>query len=118
MATIWTLGHPSKRTRFSYRGSVATGVTLLQSGAPNIDPSFFRAALDTFRGMAVKGGFSEDNPSQGGFGEWVQEKSADKKLNGRRLTPRHGSFIAAILCSEAGVKSHLRGMAVWLEFPK
>jgi hypothetical protein len=118
MKTIWTLGHPSKRTQFSYEGSVTNGVALDQYGKPNIDAAFFRAALDTFRGRELKGGFSEDDPPRGGFGEWVQNKSRDKNLNRRTLTPRHGSFMAAILCEEAGVRSRLRGMAVWLTFPK
>lgn len=118
MKTIWTLGYMSKRTQFSYRGSVSTGVTLVQSREPTIEAAFFRAAMDTFRDKQVKGGFKEDDPPRGGFGEWVQSASRDKKLNARTLTPRHGSFIAAILCSEAGVKSHLNGMAIWLEFPK
>jgi len=52
----------------------------------------------------------------------IQEKSVNPnavytKLLTPPLTPRHGSFIAAILCSEAGVKCHLKGMAVWLDFP-
>lgn len=48
MKTIWTLGHPSKRTQFSYRGSMSTEVTLIQSGKPTIDAALFRAALARF----------------------------------------------------------------------
>ncbi len=86
------------------------------TGRPTISAAFFRATLERFRGRRVKGGFKEDDPPRGGFGEWVQNES--KKLAGRALTPRHGSFIAAILCSEGDVKRDLVGMAVWLEFPK
>ena len=119
MKTIWTLGHPSMRKSFDYEGTVSKGATLIhQAGKPHIDPALFRAALNTFRGIEMKGGFMEDNPSRGGFGEWVQKASKDKRLNSRALTPRHASFIAAILCKEAGVKSRLEGMAVWLRFPE
>jgi hypothetical protein len=50
-----------------------------------------------------------------GFGEWVRKESS--RLNSRKLTPRHGSFMAAILCSEAGVKPSLVGNTVVLKFP-
>ena len=116
MKTIWTLGHPSKRTQFSYTGSIASKVTLNQSGAPKIEAALFQAALNEFRGKSVRGGFKENDPPKGGFGEWVQNNS--KELTGRALTPRHASFIAAILCSEAQVNSRLQGVAVWLDFPK
>lgn len=112
----WTLGPPSRRTQFLYAGSIATQVTLIQAGMPTIDSAFFQAALETFRGRIVKGGFNVAFPTKGGFGEWVQSES--KRLTGKALTPRHGSFIAAILCSEGNVRSYLKGMAVWLEFPK
>jgi hypothetical protein len=44
-----------------------------QAGKPYIDAALFKAALNTFRGKEVKGGFKEDDPPHGGFGEWVQE---------------------------------------------
>lgn len=89
MTEIWTLGHPSRRTQFRYEGTVSSGVTLLQKGKPSIEVEFFAAALNAFRG----------------------------RDDGRSLTPRHASFIAAILCHEAGVISRLDGSAVWLKFP-
>ena len=64
----------------------------------------------------MKGGFKEDDPPRGGFGEWVRDRSSE--LNSRKLSPRHASFMAAILCHEAGVKSRLDRNAVWLRFPK
>jgi hypothetical protein len=94
---------------------MATGVTLIQSGKPETDAAFFRGALEAFRGRQVKGGFRMDDPPRGGFGEWVQTKSKDKRLNRRALTPRHGSFMAAILCSEGEVKSQLKGVAAKME---
>ncbi|SRR5579871_2583548 len=115
MPEIWTLGHPSKRTRFRYTGSIETGVTLVQTGKPRIGPTFFQAALQTFQGREIKGGFKEDDPPRGGFGEWIQQNSG--KINGRLLSPRHASFIAAILCHEASVRSRLDGLTVWLRFP-
>jgi hypothetical protein len=118
MKTIWTLGHPSKRKSFDYEGTSSTGVTLIhQAGKPYIDAALFTAALNTFKGKEVKGGFKEDDPPRGGFGEWVQETSRDKALSSTALTPRHASFIAAILCEESGVQSRLEGKSVWLRFP-
>jgi hypothetical protein len=111
--TLATLGH--KRTQFSYSGSIRDGVVLQQSGHPQIDGSFFTAALSHFAGRTVMGGFSEDDPIKGGFGEWVRDASS--RLNSRTLSPRHGSFMAAILCSEAEVESSLDGNAVVLQFP-
>jgi hypothetical protein len=111
--TLTTLGH--NPTEFSYSGSIRDGVVLKQSGNPKIDASFFTAALSHFAGRTVKGGFSEDNPIKDGFGEWVRDASS--RLNSRTLSPRHGSFMAAILCSEAGVKSTLDGNPVVLQFP-
>jgi hypothetical protein len=116
MTRLSTLGPERRRTSFSYYGSTSIGVTLQQTGNPVIDAGFFEAALQHFAGREVKGGFKEDDPSSGGFGEWVQSTSA--KSNSRKLTPRHASFMAAILCHEAGVESWLDGNAVWLRFPK
>jgi len=115
--TLTTLGSPGKRTEFSYSGSIHIGVVLHQSGHPKIDSQLFREALSYFAGQTVKGGFKEDDPIPGGFGEWLQNESP--RLNSqRKLTPRHGSFVAAILCAEAGVKSSLDGNAIVLSFPK
>jgi hypothetical protein len=111
--TLATLGH--KRKEFSYSGSIWDGVVLKQTGHPQIDASFFTAALSHFAGQTVMGGFSEDSPIKGGFGEWVRDASS--RLNSRMLSPRHGSFMAAILCKEAAVKSWLEGNAVVLQFP-
>jgi hypothetical protein len=115
MTVLWTLGGPNRRTQFSYEGAISTGVVLFQAGKPQIEPALFNAALQAFSGREVKGGFKEDAPPSGGFGEWVQNNS--RSINGRRLTPRHASFIAAILCHEAGVTSRLDGVSVWLKFP-
>src|SRR5467141_4177666 len=105
--TLTTLGRNPKE--FSYSGSVRTGVVLCQSSHPRIDAAFFDAALSHFAGQPVPGGFRQDDPPPGGFGEWVQ--NASLTLNSRKLTPRHGSFMAAILCDEARVKPSLDGNA-------
>ena len=116
MPTLNTLGHPSKRTTFTYEGSITTGVRLHQTGNPKIDAAFFAAALKQFAGQEVKGGFKMDDPPKEGFGWWVQENSA--RCNSQKLSARHGSFMAAILCAEAGATSRLNGTSVWLRFPK
>jgi len=115
MPTIFTCGNPGKRTEFTYEGDIYTGVILkFTSGDKIVSAEFLRAASDEFRGKEIRGGFSMDNPPPDGFGAWVQDKS--KKLNKTSLTPRHGSFIAAIL-QEAGLLScRLEGNAVILTF--
>ena len=115
MPKIKTIGSERKRTCFEYEGSVKEGTTLLFSVKQFISSELFFVALSSFRGMTVKGGFSMTDPPQGGFGEWVKDNSSKY---GRKLTPRHGSFIAAILVSEGYIRSSLRGNSVMLHFPK
>lgn len=115
MPIIQTLGHPSRRTWLSYEGGISEGTTLLQTGNPFISSELYRAALEHFSGKTIPGGFSMTDPTPGGFGEWAQENSSKY---GRSLTPRHGSFIAAILVHEGYLRSSLRGNAVILHFPK
>lgn len=115
MKKLETLGSPNRRTEFIYSGSIHSGVVLHQSGSPKIDAKVFSEALQYFAGKTVKGGFKMDDPPVGGFGEWLQNES--ERLNSRKLTPRHASFVAAILCAEAGVKSSLDGNSVVLRFP-
>lgn len=114
MTKIQTLGSKEKRTWFEYKGSIKEGTTLLFSGKPFISSEFYRDVLSSFNGMTIKGGFSMTDPSHGGFGEWVNENSSKY---GRRLTPRHGSFISAILVSEGYIRSSLKGNSVILHFP-
>jgi hypothetical protein len=112
---LWTLGPPKRRKEFCYSGSIQSGVVLDQSGHPRIDARVFAEALKHFAGETVYGGFKEDDPTSGGLGEWLQRASPG--LNSRRLTPRHGSFVAAILCAEGNVRHLLEGNAVVLHFP-
>ncbi len=114
MPTIWTLGGPSKRTQFIYTGDVRAGAVLHFTGRPRISGSFFQAMLKQFRGITIPGGFSMTDPTPSGLGEWVQNNSP--KLNTDSLTPRHVSFIAAILVNEGFITSSLKGNAVYLHF--
>jgi len=113
---LLTLGAASRRKEFTYSGSIESGVTLNQTGKPFVSAELFSEAMQHFAARRVYGGFSQDNPTAGGFGEWVERESA--RLNSRGLSPRHGSFIAAILCAEADVRSELEGNTVVLHFPE
>ncbi len=114
MPRIWTLGGQNKRTQFNYSGNVATGATLLFTGSPHVSSQFFREILQHFNGKTVPGGFSMTDPTPDGLGQWVEENS--KRLNGIKLTPRHASFIAAILVYEGLITNSLDGNAVYLHF--
>jgi len=115
MPTIWTLGSETRRTQFTYSGSVSTGVTLLFTGKPYISPEFFKAIMAHFKGSTVTGGFSMTDPTAGGLGQWVEKNS--KFINEISLSPRHASFIAAILVHEGLITSNLHRNAVYLYFP-
>ena len=113
MPKIQTLGSQGKRTWFSYEGNVNEGTTLLQSGRPFISPELYKDVLKYFSGRTILGGFSRTDPTSGGFGEWLQKNSPKY---GRSLTPRHGSFIAAILVHEGRITHSLEGNAIILHF--
>lgn len=56
-----------------------------------------------------------NNPPADGFGAWVQTNS--RTLNdGQVLTPRHASFIAAILRDAGWLNCQLDGLSVMLNF--
>lgn len=115
MPTIFTCGSPGKRTEFTYDGNIHTGVVLkFASGDKPVSAELLRAAVNEFRGKEIRGGFSMDNPPPDGFGAWVQNRS--KTLNKTSLTPRHGSFIAAILQEVGLLRCSLNGNAVILKF--
>jgi hypothetical protein len=113
---LLTLGPDSRKREFTYSGSIDTEVNLYQTGSPTVSANLFAEAMRHFAGRRVYGGFSQDNPTPGGFGEWVARESPH--LNSRKLSPRYGSFIAAILCAEADVRCELDGNAVVLYFPE
>jgi hypothetical protein len=115
MPTIFTCGGPARKTEFTYEGDFDNGVIIkFSSGSTKISHSFLKAAIDHFRGREVKGGFSMTNPTPGGFGQWIESKS--RTLNKTPLTPRHGSFIAAILQEMGYLHCGLDGNAVTLKF--
>ena len=116
MPRLQTLGSPGKRTWFSYSHVVGGVVLDEQRGRPRIDARFLDRARHHFSGQTVLGGFKEDGPPVGSFGAWVEADS--RNYNSRNLTPRHGSFMAAILCSESGVRNWLNGRSVVLSFPE
>lgn len=115
MPVIQTLGPRRIRTWFRYEGSVNQGTMLLfRSGEIFISHELFLAALRHFSGQTVRGGFNMTNPTTGGLGEWIKRNSSKY---GRSLTPRHGSFVAAILVHEGYISSSLQGNAIMLHFP-
>lgn len=115
MPKIFTCGSSNRRTRFTYEGNVQNGVTLkFDSGDIKVTSGFLNVAINQFRGKVIRGGFSMTRPTPGGFGEWVQNQST--KFNKTSLTPRHGSFIAAILREAGYLKCTLDGNAIILKF--
>ena len=109
MPTIHTLGPPGRRTEVTYSGDTATGVTLhFDSANLSISSNLIQTILETFNGQIIPGGFCMTAPSHGGLGEWVQENS--------NLSPRHASFIAAILVHEGLIRSSLQGNSIYLHF--
>lgn len=116
MPRIKTCGGPQRATEFSYEGSVRTGVVITFDKAPSVTltAAFFQAIITEFRGRSIRGGFKMDDPPPDGFGTWVQDNSA--WLNNQSLTPRHASFIAAILRHEEYLNCRLEGNAVILVF--
>jgi len=115
MPTIFTCGGPSKRTKLTYHGDLEKGVTIkFESGNATVSNAFLKATIEHFKGKEVRGGFSMTNPTPGGFGQWIKDNS--KTLNKIPLSPRHGSFIAAILQDLGCLDSSLNGHAVILKF--
>lgn len=114
MQKIYTLGGINRKKQFSYGGSIDTGVTLQFGVKTYVSAQFFKEILDQFAGRTIPGGFSMTDPTPNGLGQWVKDNS--KRLNGMNLTPRHASFIAAILVHEEFITSGLKGNAVYLDF--
>lgn len=111
MPIIFTCGGTTKRTEFAYDGDFDSGVIIkFASGNIEVSHTFLKASIDHFRGREVRGGFSMTNPTPGGFGQWIESKS--KTLNMTPLTPRHGSFIAAILREMGYLHCRLDGVYV------
>ncbi len=115
MPNIYTCGNPGRRTEFTYEGNLDSGIIIkFTSCNINISTVFLKAVIDHFKGREVKGGFSMTSPTPGGFGQWV--KSNSRTLNETPLSPRHGSFIAAILKEMGYLQSYTDGNAIILRF--
>ena len=115
MPRIITCGGHQRATEFSYEGSMQGGfVIMFDSGNIPLAAEFLQAIITEFRGKTIRGGFKMDNPPADGFGKWVQDHSV--LLNGRHLTPKHASHIAAILRHEGYLNCRLDGNAVLLDF--
>ena len=95
MQTANTLGRGNKARPFTYTGSVENGVHIFMSASSNfeISASQFRQLLQHFSGKTVPGGFKMTEPKKDGFGEWIKNQFTN-------LSPRHSSFIAAVLVAE------------------
>jgi hypothetical protein len=114
MPQIMTLGSSGKAKKFEYTGNELDGFVIKYAyGNVSIDSSFYRLILKTFRGKKIHGGFSRDNPTQGGLGEWVRDNS---NHNSQQLTPQHASRVAAILVHEKKAESYLEGNKVIMTF--
>jgi hypothetical protein len=115
MPTIRTCGGPQRATEFSYEGTVQAGIVIMfDTVNVTLRTEFLQAIITEFRGRTIRGGFKMDDPPPDGFGRWVQDNS--NLLNGQSLTPRHASFIAAILRHEGYLNCRLDGNAVILDF--
>lgn len=108
--TIQTCGPADKRKYFSYQGSSTKGVTLFFDTPVQIPATVFQRILHRFQGQTVPAGVSMTHPTVGGIGEFVAAM-------GHGLTPRHASFICAILHHENRVNCTLRGAAIWVSIP-
>lgn len=104
-------------TRFEYTGSVDEGVILhFDTGDANVSKKLFVDLLSNFaKRKDVKAGVSMTSPPSDGIGAWVQENSR-KYNSGNQLTPRHASFIIAILLHEKKIECRLNGNAVIVDF--
>lgn len=114
--TTITCGIPVRATHFSYNGSLETGIELyFKTTSAKVGVSFLQKIITEFRGKTVPGGFSMTDPKRGGLGIWVRDHSRDLN-NGNALTPRHASFIAAVLRDAGKLTCTTEGNAVILMF--
>lgn len=110
MPTIETCGPEHLKTSFTYRGSAQHGIIIeFETGDFQINAEIIQSVLKHFRGQQVRGGFSMTNPTLGGVGEYLASL-------GDSLTPRHASFLCAVLRHEGLIESGLDGNAVVVTF--
>ncbi len=114
MNKTMTLGSPGKAVTFVYSGNVLDGVVIKYKYADvYVNRDFLNHILATFKGKRVLGGFSETEPTPGGFGEWVRDNS---EFNSQPLTPKHASRIAAIFVAEGYAESYRDRNTVIIKF--
>lgn len=110
MPTIATCGPAAKSTWFTYRGNIGEGIILeFESGHFEIRANVIASVVNHFRGRTVRGGFSMTSPPPGSVGEFLQQQ-------GHGLTPRHATFLCAVLQHEGLVNCTLDGNAVVVAF--
>ena len=110
MPTIETCGPENVKTRFTYRGSSQEGITIeFETGDFTIGAAIIQNVLNHFQGQRVRGGLSMTDPTPGGVGEYLAGL-------GNALTPRHASFLCAVLRHEGLVNCELDGNAVVVAF--
>lgn len=110
MPTIETCGRENVRTNFTYRGNAQQGITIeFETGDFTIDAEIIQNVINHFRGQRVRGGFSMTDPTPGGIGEHLVSL-------GNSLTPRHASFLCAVLRHEGVVNCYFDGNAVIVAF--
>lgn len=83
-------------------------------GTRSFHLSFTNQFVKTLLAGKLKVDLACTNPTPGGLGKWIQENS---KKYGCSLSPRHGSFIAAILAHEGYITSEVDGNTIILYFP-
>lgn len=98
-------------TTFSYKGDAQHGVLIQhQRVSYEVIHKVFEDLLTQFAGRTIPGGFSMTAPISGGVGEYLSHQSI------QALTPRHGSFICAILRHEKLVTCSMSGNSIMVHF--
>ena len=116
MPYTMTCGAPAKATEFAYCGSVNQGITLIfRNGDVYICAQFLALIRNEFKGRRIIGGFNMTEPPPDGLGAWVKNNSREFN-NGTALSPRHASFIAAIMRDAGWLDCQLEGRRVVLNF--
>jgi hypothetical protein len=107
-----TLGRGNQAREFCYSGSVVEGVevTMGHGTRMSFQSELFKKLIAHFAGKEIPGGFNMTDPTSGGIGEWVAQHY-------RSLTPRHASFVAAVLVAEGYCSHFYQGNGVVLKFP-
>ena len=103
---------------FDYEGTIETGVNIIFATLRvHLPRELFTAVLEQFRGQVVVGGFSMDDPPEGGIGHFIREWG--NNILGRSISPRYGSHLVAILRDRGLVQvDRGRNKMTMVTFPK